>query len=143
MDQSYSTDAWLDDARVLDTIRETLFYVVPRISPDGADEVLHRGRYVRSSPVDDRVARHHAHWVTEDIDGDGMALTMRRSLAAPAWWCCRRSTPKPVRRRWHWWRRAIPTLLPSLAMRWNTCRCAPAMTPPSCSHVCAWAIARR
>ena len=59
-------------------IRETLFYVVPRISPDGAEEVLHRGRYVRSSPVDDRVARHHAHWVTEDLDGDGMALTMRR-----------------------------------------------------------------
>ena len=27
MDQSYSTDAWLDDARVLDTIRETLFCV--------------------------------------------------------------------------------------------------------------------
>ena len=59
-------------------IRETLFYVVPRISPDGAEEVLQRGRYVRSSPVDDRVARHHAHWVTEDIDGDGLALTMRR-----------------------------------------------------------------
>ena len=27
MDQSYSTDAWIDDARVLDTIRETLFCV--------------------------------------------------------------------------------------------------------------------
>lgn len=27
MDQSYSTDAWLDDVRVLDTIRETLFCV--------------------------------------------------------------------------------------------------------------------
>ena len=27
MDQSFSTDAWLDDARVLDTIRETLFCV--------------------------------------------------------------------------------------------------------------------
>ena len=52
-------------------IRETLFYVVPRISPDGAEEVLHRGRYVRSSPVDDRVApppcalgdrRHRRRW---------------------------------------------------------------------------------
>ena len=61
-----------------EAIRETLFYVVPRISPDGAEEVLKRGRYVRSSPLDDRVAQGHARWLAGDVDGDGMAGTMRR-----------------------------------------------------------------
>ena len=65
-------------AHMAQAIREALFYVVPRISPDGAEEVLKRGRYVRSSPVDDRMHQGHAHWVSEDIDGDGMAGTMRR-----------------------------------------------------------------
>ncbi|MDO9074776.1 MAG: M14 family metallopeptidase [Rubrivivax sp.] len=65
-------------AAMAQTLRETLFYVVPRISPDGAEEVLRRGRYVRSSPVDDRVAQGHARWVAEDIDGDGRAGTMRQ-----------------------------------------------------------------
>ncbi len=59
------------------TLRETLFYVAPRLSPDGAEEVLARGRYVRSSPVDDRVAQRHAHWVAEDLDGDGQTSYLR------------------------------------------------------------------
>jgi hypothetical protein len=59
-------------------IRDTLFYVAPRLSPDGAEEVLQRGRYVRSSPVDDRLQRGHAFWQSGDVDGDGLALTMRR-----------------------------------------------------------------
>jgi len=62
---------------MLQTLRETLFYVVPRISPDGADEVLRRGRYVRSSPVDGRAAQGHARWVADDLDGDGCAGYMR------------------------------------------------------------------
>jgi len=65
-------------AHMAQAIRDTLFYVVPRISPDGAEEVLKRGRYVRSSPVDDRVNRGHARWESDDIDGDGRAGTMRR-----------------------------------------------------------------
>ncbi|MFN9503465.1 MAG: M14 family zinc carboxypeptidase [Rubrivivax sp.] len=65
-------------AHMAQALRETLFYVVPRISPDGAEQVLQRGRYLRSSPVDDRVNRGHAHWRTEDIDGDGMAGAMRQ-----------------------------------------------------------------
>jgi hypothetical protein len=65
-------------AAMLQTLRETLFYVVPRISPDGAEEVLSRGRYVRSSPVDERMARGHAHWVADDLDGDGRTAYMRR-----------------------------------------------------------------
>ena len=65
-------------AHMADAIRETLFYIVPRISPDGAEEVLKRGRYVRSSPADDRQAQGHARWVSQDIDGDGRAGYMRR-----------------------------------------------------------------
>jgi hypothetical protein len=65
-------------AHMAQAIRETLFYVVPRISPDGAEEVLKRGRYVRSSPVDDRVNQGHSRWVSEDIDGDGLTGYMRR-----------------------------------------------------------------
>lgn len=65
-------------AHMADTLRATLFYIVPRISPDGAETVLKTGRYVRSSPVNDRVAQGHAHWQGADIDGDGLALTMRR-----------------------------------------------------------------
>jgi hypothetical protein len=61
-----------------DAIRETLFYVVPRISPDGAEEVLKKGRYVRSSPVNDRANRDHAYWQSGDVDGDGMTTYMRR-----------------------------------------------------------------
>lgn len=65
-------------AHMAQALRETLFYVVPRISPDGAEEVLTRGRYVRSSPVDDRVNTGHARWEAGDIDGDGFAGYMRQ-----------------------------------------------------------------
>ena len=64
-----------------DTIRQTLFYVVPRISPDGAEAVLKTGRYVRSSPVNDRVNKSHAYWEAADIDGDGMMGLMRKESA--------------------------------------------------------------
>jgi hypothetical protein len=66
-------------AAMAQNLRDTLFYVVPRISPDGAETVLNRGRYVRSSPVDDRVHQAHPHWVSADVDGDGIASYMRRA----------------------------------------------------------------
>ena len=59
-------------------IREALFYVVPRISPDGAEEVLTKGRYVRSSPVNDRANKDHAYWESADIDGDGLINYLRQ-----------------------------------------------------------------
>jgi hypothetical protein len=65
-------------SHMADALRENLFYVVPRISPDGAEEVLQRGRYVRSSPVDDRANQGHAHWVSADVDGDGRTGYMRQ-----------------------------------------------------------------
>jgi len=61
-------------------IRETLFYVVPRMSPDGAEEVLQRGRYVRSSPVDDPAAPPPPPPVTAHPDARGR----RRPTPPPA-----------------------------------------------------------
>ena len=61
-----------------EAIRDTIFYIVPRMSPDGAEAVLKQGRYVRSSPVDDRVNQGHARWAAGDVDGDGHAGFMRK-----------------------------------------------------------------
>src|SRR5580704_1439592 len=58
-------------------LREILFYIVPRISPDGAEHVLRSGRVVRSVPRDSRVERGTPRWVLGDVDGDGLALSMR------------------------------------------------------------------
>ncbi len=69
-------------AHLADTVRETLFYVVPRISPDGAEAVLKTGRYVRSSPVNDRSNKGHSYWEAQDIDGDGTMNYMRQISSA-------------------------------------------------------------
>lgn len=65
-------------APVAARLRDVLFYVVPRISPDGAEAVLTEGRYVRSAPRDTRAQRGHARWISGDVDGDGLALVMRK-----------------------------------------------------------------
>jgi hypothetical protein len=62
---------------VRERLREVLFYVLPRISPDGAEAVLDTGRYVRSVPRDQRPARQHPRWIAGDVDGDGLSLLMR------------------------------------------------------------------
>jgi hypothetical protein len=62
---------------VLAALRDVLFYVLPRMSPDGAEAVLKTGRYVRSSPRDERPNRNHARWLCQDVDGDGLSLLMR------------------------------------------------------------------
>ena len=58
-------------------LREVLFYVVPRISPDGAEHVLKSGRSLRSVPRDERVERGRPRWIAGDVDGDGVVLAMR------------------------------------------------------------------
>lgn len=63
-------------AQVRETLRGVLFYITPRICPDGAEAVLSTGQYVRSNPRDRRPER-PARWVSRDIDGDGQALLMR------------------------------------------------------------------
>ncbi len=62
---------------IIDRMREVLFYIVPRISPDGAECVLKTGRSVRSVPRDERVERGKPRWIPSDVDGDGLAFAMR------------------------------------------------------------------
>ena len=62
---------------IVDRMREVLFYVVPRISPDGAECVLKTGRSVRSVPRDQRVERGQPRWIPGDVDGDGLSFAMR------------------------------------------------------------------
>jgi hypothetical protein len=59
-------------------LRQVVFHVLPRMSPDGAECVLTTGRYVRSAPRDRRPNKQHTRWLTGDVDGDGLALLMRR-----------------------------------------------------------------
>lgn len=62
---------------VREVLRDVLFFVLPRMAPDGAETVMGSARYVRSSPRDRRTARLAPYWVTHDVDGDGLALSMR------------------------------------------------------------------
>lgn len=62
---------------ILERVREVRFFVLPRMSPDGAECVLKSGRFVRSVPRDQRCDRGAARWRSGDIDGDGLTLVMR------------------------------------------------------------------
>lgn len=59
-------------------LREGLVYLLPRMSPDGAEQVLATGRYLRSTPRDERPQRNHARWISGDVDGDGQVMLMRQ-----------------------------------------------------------------
>ncbi len=59
-------------------LRQVLFYILPRMSPDGAEAVLCTGRWVRSVPRDVRPNRERSRWIAGDVDGDGQALLMRQ-----------------------------------------------------------------
>ncbi|MGZ3474609.1 MAG: M14 family metallopeptidase [Polyangiales bacterium] len=65
-------------------LRDVLFHVMPRMSPDGAESVLTTGRYCRSNPRDAR-ANKPAKWVAKDQDGDGLALSMRKRDPGGEW----------------------------------------------------------
>ena len=58
-------------------LREVLFYIMPRMSPDGAEHVLSGARQLRSSPSDLRPNHNHCRWQSCDVDGDGRVLLMR------------------------------------------------------------------
>jgi hypothetical protein len=62
---------------VCQRLQGVLFYIVPRISPDGSEHVLTTGRFVRSVPRDERPDRNRPRWVSRDVDGDGLSLLMR------------------------------------------------------------------
>lgn len=54
------------------------FYVLPRMCPDGAEHTLNVGGYVRSNPRDGRSGRNDPFWKMVDVDGDGIAVSMRK-----------------------------------------------------------------
>ena len=56
---------------------DVLFYVLPRMCPDGAERVLAQHHFVRSNPRDHRIGNHGPYWRHEDVDGDGVARLMR------------------------------------------------------------------
>ncbi|HYY62727.1 MAG TPA: M14 family metallopeptidase, partial [Burkholderiales bacterium] len=63
---------------VRERLKGILFYVLPRMSPDGAEAVLRDGRYVRSNPRDRREHAPVPRWVAGDVNGDGVVLSLRR-----------------------------------------------------------------
>jgi len=65
-------------AHVKDRLKGILFYVLPRMCPDGAEQILTGGALVRSNPRDRRPHPPLPRWVTGDADGDGQTLCMRR-----------------------------------------------------------------
>lgn len=64
-------------AGVADAVRQALIFVVPRMSPDGAERILKTGAYVRSAHRHDGAPTGRPRWRAHDVDGDGMALLMR------------------------------------------------------------------
>jgi hypothetical protein len=62
---------------IAERLQRSLVHVLPRMSPDGAEAVLASGRYVRSSPRDERPHHNQARWKSGDVDGDGLSLLMR------------------------------------------------------------------
>ncbi|WP_050431109.1 M14 family metallopeptidase [Chondromyces crocatus] len=79
--------AHLDPTRMLhdlpqhlvDIVRQdVLLYVLPRLSPDGAERVIGTDAYVRSVPRDGRLGRAAPYWRHADVDGDGKARLMRK-----------------------------------------------------------------
>ena len=66
-------------AHMSEALKDVLFYVVPRMSPDGAEAVLKTGRYVRSGTADRRRHKGHSYWEAHDFDGDGTMGFMRQA----------------------------------------------------------------
>ncbi len=63
---------------VLAMLREdVLFYVVPRMSPDGAEQLLETGCWTRSAPRDSRLGQSKPYWQHHDVDGNGRVGLMR------------------------------------------------------------------
>jgi hypothetical protein len=56
---------------------DVLFYVLPRMCPDGSERVLSHRHFVRSNLRDRRHGHRGPFWRHDDIDGDGASLVMR------------------------------------------------------------------
>ena len=88
------------DADVTYALDSRVFYICPRVNPDGAEWALaDKPRYIRSStrpyPYDEEPIGGLVH---EDIDGDGRMLTMRVPDPNGAWKICPEEPRLMVRR---------------------------------------------
>ena len=59
-------------------LRTATAFIMPRMSPDGAEAVLQTHRYLRSVPRHPDPQGRAARWLAQDLDGDGRSLLMRR-----------------------------------------------------------------
>jgi hypothetical protein len=66
-----------ESTRVQQLLQRNTFYIVPRISADGAEHVLREGVGVRSTPLDFPGDLPSEDFQPQDLDGDGEALMMR------------------------------------------------------------------
>ena len=74
-----------NDEALTPLVDETTFYIIPAVSPDGVEHVLSKAGFVRSGTrmyphEEERDGLHE-----EDIDGDGMILSMRIEDAGGGW----------------------------------------------------------
>ena len=78
----------------LATVKNVVFYILPRMSPDGAEVILNEGRYVRSNPRNRRQRGKKAYFRLGDVDGDGQVALLRKrdvtgefveSAVVPGW----------------------------------------------------------
>jgi hypothetical protein len=58
--------------------REIQVFVVPRVCPDGAEQVLTTGAYCRSNPRDRQPATRQPYWRIHDLNHDQRVVMMRR-----------------------------------------------------------------
>ncbi len=72
----YTARRLLLDHPASDLLQRVVFYIVPRINPDGAEFAVTTGGQIRSRT--DRSERRANTLYQEDIDGDGLLLTMRQ-----------------------------------------------------------------
>jgi murein tripeptide amidase MpaA len=74
-----------DDALVTRALDTRVFYVIPRLNPDGAERALQERRFIRSSvrpyPREQQDDGLHI----QDVDGDGRVLSMRVEDANGPW----------------------------------------------------------
>ena len=72
----YTARQLLADHRRSDLLRRVTFYIVPRINPDGAEFVVTTAGRIRSRS--DRSEQRPNTLYQEDLNGDGLILTMRQ-----------------------------------------------------------------
>ncbi len=75
---AYLASEFGEDENITDLLNTRAFYILPRVSPDGAEICLTTPEYLRSTPRPWPLERLDDGVYPEDIDGDGKILRMRQ-----------------------------------------------------------------